>query len=345
MRRRDCLTLMAGAVAAPAFAASQGSTDWRAWKARFLTAEGRVVDALQDDASHSEGQGYGMLLAALEGDTTAFMAMHDWTERHLAVRRDPLMAWRWLPRAHPHVQDYNNASDGDLFYAWALLEGARRFGVPAQADRAGSIATTLVAACIRPDPRDPRARLFLPAAEHFGDAMRRVVNPSYIMPRAMEALAAAFDLPDLRRAASDGVALIAKLATDGLVPDWVEIDAAGARPARDFAPHSGYEALRVPLFLLWSGYGDHPAVDRAAAALHPSAGATTPTLLSLDGDVLERSHFAGFAALAALARCAAAGGTTLPRFDADQPYYPATLQLLAFHAARAEAPQCRTASQ
>ena len=345
MRRRDCLTLMAGATMVPFGAASHGSTDWQAWKARFLSAEGRVIDALQDDASHSEGQGYGMLLAALEGDAPAFTAMHAWTERHLAVRRDPLLAWRWLPRADPHVQDYKNASDGDLFYAWALLEGAMRFDVPAYSDRAEAIAGALVATCIRPDPRNEAARLFLPGAEDFGDAQRRVVNPSYIMPRAMEALAAAFNLPELLRAAADGVALIASLAGEGLVPDWVEIDGAGIRPARDFAPHSGYDALRVPLFMVWAGRGNHPAVERAAAAFRRFAGQETATVLSLDGSVLHRSHFAGYATLAALATCSVHGGARLPRFDAIQPYYPATLQLLALHAARTEAQHCLPSSR
>ena len=321
MRRRACLALIAGAAATPfAPAGADDSGAWAAWKAAFLRPEGRVVDALQQDASHSEGQGYGMVLAALEGDADAFASIHAWTERHLAVRRDPLLAWRSLPRGDPHVPDYNNASDGDLFYAWALLEGAARFDVAAYRDRAQEVARFLSTACVRPDPRDGAARLFLPAAENFGDARRRIVNPSYIMPRAMRALAEAFDLPDLARAASDGLDLIAQLAREGPVPDWIEIDGRGVRPARGFAAQSGYEAMRVALYLAWSGLSDHPAVARAAADHAAVAGVETPTVFALDGQVLERSRYPGYAALARLARCTASAEAPLPSPDADQPY-------------------------
>lgn len=339
MRRRACLALIAGA-AASSIAGADTSDAWAAWKAAFLRPDGRVVDALQDDASHSEGQGYGMLLAAFEQDADAFAAMHAWTERHLAVRRDPLLAWRWLPRSDPNVPDYNNASDGDLFYAWALLEAAVCFDVPAYRDRAAQIARFLATACIRPDPRDGAARLLLPAAERFEDEERRIVNPSYIMPRAMSTLAATFDLPDLARAVTDGLDLIAQLAQHGPVPDWVEIDSDGIRPARGFAAQSGYEAMRVPLYLSWSGGVAHPALIRAAADHAAASGAETPTVFALDGTVLRRSGYPGYAALSALARCVVGNSPVLPRFDADQPYYPATLHMLALHAAHVEAWRC-----
>lgn len=65
-----------------------------------------------------------------------------------------------------------------------------------------------------------------------------------------------------------------------------------------------------------------------------------PTVLTLDGALLRCSDFAGYGTLAELASCSVHGGAGLPRFDADQPHYPATLHLLALHAARAEAPPC-----
>lgn len=341
MRRRACLALMTGAVASPVSAMSFGmSESWTDWKAAFLRPEGRVVDALQDGASHSEGQGYGMLLAAFGEDAQAFATMYDWTERHLGVRQDPLLAWRWLPDAETPVPDYNNASDGDLFYAWALLEGARRFTVPAYRDRARDIARFLAVSCVRLDPRDASRRLFLPAAERSGSTERRIVNPSYTMPRAMHALADTFDVPELGRAATDGVDLIGDLAREGPVPDWVEIDSYDVRPARDFARQSGYSAMRVALYLVWSSRLYHPAVARAEA-LHTSAGwPGTATVFTLDGQVSQRSSYPGYAAVAALSICADGASATMPAADAAQPYYPATLHLFALHAARAEARQC-----
>ena len=90
---------------------------WAAWKAAYLDDSGRVVDQLQQGASHSESQGYGLLLAAIFGDDPVFDQIYRWTETNLAVRSDALLAWRWLPEGAGRVPDRNNASDGDLFYA------------------------------------------------------------------------------------------------------------------------------------------------------------------------------------------------------------------------------------
>ena len=66
--------------------------------------------------------------AAEIGDEDAFRRMMDWSEANLAIRPDNLLAWRWQPDVPGRVADPNNASDGDLFYAWALIRGADRFG-------------------------------------------------------------------------------------------------------------------------------------------------------------------------------------------------------------------------
>ncbi|MGH6925464.1 MAG: glycosyl hydrolase family 8, partial [Propylenella sp.] len=87
---------------------------WENFAGRFITPEGRVVDDANSSISHSEGQGYGMLLAAFAGDEAVFRRLWAWTETELLVRDDGLAAWRWEPDADPHVTDLNNATDGDI---------------------------------------------------------------------------------------------------------------------------------------------------------------------------------------------------------------------------------------
>jgi endo-1,4-beta-D-glucanase Y len=57
--------LLAGMIAA--LAANFGDTiapeDWAAYRDRFVMADGRVVDDANGGISHSESQGYGLLLA------------------------------------------------------------------------------------------------------------------------------------------------------------------------------------------------------------------------------------------------------------------------------------------
>ena len=61
---------------------------WDAWKAAYMEPNGRVVDLMQGGASHSESQGYGLLLAATMQDAYAFNTIDDWTTRHLRIRQD-----------------------------------------------------------------------------------------------------------------------------------------------------------------------------------------------------------------------------------------------------------------
>jgi hypothetical protein len=48
---------------------------WRSYKRRFLSDQGRVIDTANGGISHSEGQGYGMLLAVAASDHETFDAI------------------------------------------------------------------------------------------------------------------------------------------------------------------------------------------------------------------------------------------------------------------------------
>ena len=347
MNRRSCLGLLGGALAggaAPALwipadaqtasPAPGAASLWHAWKARFLDASGRVIDHLQQNASHSEGQGYGMLLAAHFADADAFERMLAWTEAHLSVRDDRLFAWRWLPEGPARVPDRNNASDGDLFIAWALVRGAQVFGRTAFRTRAAGIAEDLVARCVVPNPADAGGMLLLPATFGFVHDGAVTVNPSYYMPRAMAEIAAATGQSSLSACAADGERLMATIAADGLVPDWVQMTDAGWRQAPNMSPNAGYEAIRVGLFLSWSGRANHPAVQQTARAWQATLSPERPVPVVMErvsGLVLEASSDPGYRAVAGFVACAGAGrtGAQIPPFTADQPYYPATLHLFS----------------
>ncbi len=304
---------------------------WDAWAAAFLMPDGRVVDALQGGVSHSEGQGYGMILAAAAGDEPGFEAMRVWTENNLAVRQDPLLAWRWRTDDVDGARDYNNASDGDLFYAWALLRGARTWGRADLADRAAEIAAALIDICLAADPRG-EGEFLMPGAERFDSAEGIIVNPSYWMPLAMHDLAAAFNLPRLAAAGEHGAAFLWDVAEAGPVPDWIEVTASGWRPSPLHDAISGYEAIRVPLWLVWSGRPAHPAVRRLPT--DPRGTNAFPRTDLATGAVLESSRDPGYGAIVALAGCAASVAlSAMPIFTAEQPYYPSTLHLLAMTAA------------
>ena len=98
---------------------------WQAYKRAFITDGGRVVDNANGNVSHSEGQGYGMLLAVAADDREAFDAIWSWTRAQLMLREDGLAAWRWNPDASPHVGRSQQRDRRRPLIAWALAEAGR----------------------------------------------------------------------------------------------------------------------------------------------------------------------------------------------------------------------------
>lgn len=318
---------------------------WSAWKSLCLLEDGRVVDGFQGNVSHSEGQGYGLVLASIFGDRAAADQIMAWTMLNLTMRNDSLLAWRWYPDRSPPVPDLNNASDGDLFYAWGLVLAARRDNRPELLEAAQMMAADLLRRCTAPDPGASGREFLLPGANGFREEGRIIINPSYYMPRAMRDIARATGQPALELLAEDGQALIGALAERGPVPDWVEITAAGVgSPPPQFSANSGYEAVRVALFQIWSGVGEGRTVSAWAAAHEaagPAGGAVTVFALPT-GAVMERSSHAGYSAVASLSQCTISSGfgSLMPAFTTEQPYYPATLHLMALVAQATTYPRC-----
>jgi endoglucanase len=313
---------------------------WQAWKRIHVSSSGRVIDRLQNNISHSEGQGYALLIAEALGDRESFDRILDWTLTNLGVRDDSLLAWSWHPKDGGGVVDDNNASDGDLFAGWALARAGERFAEPRYKDLAGAIAADLVAQCLRPAPDPSDGLLLLPGAVGFDTEAGFVINPAYYMLRAMRELGQATGETDLVSAAADGNALLSRLARDSLVPDWVALSATGFAPVEGKSGDFGYEALRVPLYLVWSGLPGHPAVSAAREAYIRSLETdpeAAPTVIDRrTGEVRETSTDPGYLALAALTVCAEGNGTggIMPAFSAGQSYYPGVLHLLSLLAQR-----------
>lgn len=358
MNRRHFLSLM-GVSPALAAVSAQGqgflrTSDltetarpvWEAWKSAYLRNDGRVVDVLQNNASHSEGQGYGAVLATEFNDREAFTRIVDWAETNLSIRGDSLLAWRYLPGETNPVPDLNNASDGDLFFAWALVRAAQKFNERSYLTRALATARALARTCILPSPANPNETLFLPAAQGFVHEDRVLFNPSYVMPLAMREVAAATGVTELAQTAQNAEAILLRLAQTGPVPDWIQVTADGMTTAPDFSANAGYEAMRIPLYLVWSGLNRHPAVSQMVRLYDRTVqpGVPVPTILEpVSGTVLEASNDPGYRALAALISCAGStgqAGSLMPPFDPNQPYYPATLQMFAMIAANQVTPEC-----
>jgi len=312
---------------------------WRAWKTAFVAADGRVIDNANHGISHSEGQGYGLLLAAFADDKDGFTLLWDWTRKTLG-RDDGLSTWRYDPTRQAPKDDPNNASDGDILIAWALVEAFERWGDPTHRDAAARIARMVAR---RLTAETGLGRVLMPALAGFDRKARPdgpVVNPSYWVYPALPRLASVAGEHDWSRLNDGGLAVLraARFGPRRLPSEWVSLSDGTAKPARGFEAVYGYNAVRIPLYLVWGGIADREVL----APFLPGPNAPPGLVTVATGQVAEPLLQPGYAAMSAVAACAV-DGTRLPaalRGTGMDLYYPSTLRLLALVALAQKHPRC-----
>ncbi len=317
---------LAGALSDPAV--------WRAYRARFVTEAGRVVDTANGNISHSEGQGYGMLLAVAAGDRGAFERIWGWTRANLMVREDSLFAWRWEPDKRPAVADLNDASDGDILIAWALVEAAETWNDAGFRMEARRIAVDIGRRVVLFRTASP---LLLPAYSGFSAEDRPdgpVINLSYWVFPAFPRLAQIAPEFDWSRLSRSGVDLIgrARFGPAKLPSEWISMKGDAPRPADGFPAVFSYNAIRIPLYLAWAGLGTPETLAPFLDLWNRRDRNGLPVVDVNDGRTTEWMTESGFESLPALVACAAQGTAVPAGFAAPQSrdnYYPATLHLMA----------------
>lgn len=247
--RKAASWFVAALLLAACATASATETGWKHFRQSFVQPDGRVVDAGQGGISHSEGQGYAMLLAVHYGDRATFELLWQWTRKNLQVRSDNLLSWRWAPQAG--VTDKNNASDGDLLAAWALLRAYGKWHIPEYLQASRKIARDIRVKLLR---KTPQGLILLPGAEGFDKPEGNTVNLSYWVFPALDEIGQADPAPEWAELSKTGLAILqyAHFGRWGLPPDWLTL-AVKVAPSNGLPEQFGYSALRIPLYLLWSG--------------------------------------------------------------------------------------------
>lgn len=318
---------------------------WRIYKARFVTEAGRVIDTANGGISHSEGQGYGMLLAVAADDKPAFERIWGWARANLFVRDDALAAWRWEPGKRPAIADMNNATDGDLLMAWALTEAAEAWGDVAYRVAARRTAVEIGRKLVI--LKSPNGPLLLPGISGFAAEDRQdgpVLNLSYYIFPAFARLplvAPEFDWAGIGRT---GLRLISKarFGPSQLPSDWISLKNGEPQPAAGFAAEFSYNAIRIPLYLAFAGF-DQPRNHDAFLAAWGGEGkglALVDIGRSKPSTMLTER---GYGALPALSACASRNQALPPHLRTiaqDEHYYPTTMHLLALTAMRMRYPSC-----
>ncbi|WP_347301976.1 glycosyl hydrolase family 8 [Croceibacterium sp. TMG7-5b_MA50] len=307
----------------PSSSGASTTISWAAFARRFLDGSGRIVDTGNNQVSHSEGQGYGMVMAYFAGDRDGFARMWEWTRTTL-LRPDGLLSWRYVPGANPPVGDRNNATDGDILVAWALgLAGQAWSRAEWSAQAAAMRAAILQRATVTLAGR----RLLLPAEIGFTADGGATLNPAYYVWPALDSFRRIAPAEGWDRIITDGSWLLtgARFGGAQLPTDWVDMAADGTlRPAKGRDQWFGFDAVRVPLY---AQLGGRSGLARPAAewwAGRRTAGQVIPAWVNVtNGAIADYAASAGVQAIMALV----AGGTAPAELSDD--YYAAVLQVLA----------------
>ena len=318
--------------AARAAAFAPDDPDWLSFKSRFLLADGRVIDTGNGDVSHSEGQSYGMLFSVAFGDQQTFDLISGWTARNLARGEDALHIWRYLPNQHDHTPDHNNATDGDLVIAMALNRAAQLWGRPDDAKAALAIARDIRTLLIA----NAGSRLvLLPALSGFTRKSAVIVNLSYYNFVAIRELGAIDPSPLWPLLSLDGMSLVqaARFGRWQLPPDWlaVPLKTGSLAVAPGWAPLCSYDAIRVPLNLLWA-QSLPPAISQSFASFWTTAAPYQPAWANLSTNTV--SPYAAAGGLVAVRNVTIAnepqmGLPALPSVQQCTDYYSSALTILS----------------
>lgn len=317
---------------------------WWLYKSEFLDG-GRIIDRSNGNITHSEGQGYGMLLAVAADDRDTFSALWSWTEKELYVRGDDLAAWKWDPQSSPHVSDTNNASDGDLLIAWALMRAGKKWGEASYTGKARAIVEALAQKAVVSDPA--HGMLLLPAAQGFSAAEQPdgpVVNLSYwVFPALRELGTIDRDFP-AQALIESGTKLLrtARFGASQLPSDWISLKGDYPRPAQKFAPNFGYDAVRIPLYAAWYGRGQSQLLAKIYDRWNKGGINTVQVIELATASPLVSMPDPGYQAVSELLSCSLGKTANLHAIGAFEPteYYPSTLHLISIVAISEGYPQC-----
>ncbi|MBX8802998.1 endoglucanase [Ochrobactrum sp. MR28] len=318
------------------------ANDWSLYSEKFLSKEGRIMDDANGNISHSEGQGYGLLLAFLAGKPADFELIWSFTQTEMLIRNDGLSAWKWDPAVRPYITDTNNASDGDILIAYSLALAGRKWGNADYLKSATTIAATLLKKQITNQNGET---ILLPAIRGFTHKEREdgpVINLSYWVFETFPVFNELVPSPRWSALTQSGLNLLQKsrFGKTQLPSDWISIHKS-PEPAKSFPPEFGYNNVRIVLYLSRAGFGKEALTQQLAKAMTGDNGNITLVNVTTNAIIASLSE-PGYKIIPQLAACISRGTKLSKDVSHFTPthYYSSTLHLLALSYAGQKHPEC-----
>ena len=306
---------------------AQASDAWDIYKSRFLMPDGRIIDTANNNVSHSEGQGFAMLMAVFNNDKETFDKLWQWTQQTLQNKQNSLFYWRYNPALADPVADKNNAADGDTLIAWALLKAESRWQDKQYGKASDEITKSLLAHMVI---NYAGYTVMLPGKEGFNHNSEIILNPSYFVFPAWSDFAKRSHLQTWQTLIKDGQTLLGKMGqgTANLPTDWVSLRADGhLSPAKEWPARMSFDAIRIPLYLYW--------YDKKSPLLLPwriwfsqFSPQQTPAWVNVETN--EKAPYMMAGGLLAVRNLTMGQVKTAPQITPKEDYYSASLSMLVW---------------
>ena len=223
---------------------------WELYKKIFISHDGRVIDFQNNSISHSEAQGYGMLLSLMFNDRETFEKIWEWTKNNLKVRKsDALLAWSWGKHISEKwtILDYNNATDGDILVAYSLCLAYKNWRKTEYLDEAKKIIKDIKALLII--KKDDKFYL-LPGYFGFYKDDFLIINPSYYVLPAIKAFSDCEDKDFWNEFYEESLNFLINLnfGNFNLPADWVIVKDGKSSIISEKTESFGIEAIRIILY-------------------------------------------------------------------------------------------------
>ncbi len=304
---------------------------WDTYKQRFLDDSGAIIDTGNNNMSHSEGQSYGMLFSLFYNDKESFDKIFRWTEKNLYNNETKLHNWAYKRNESNPVADKNNATDGDLMIAWALIEAGKKWNVREYTKTGEKIAFAVMKGNVI---SFNDGYVILPGLETFRHDNYVIVNPSYYIYPALNGIGRYTYQKKWNEIADYGKKLLNNLQGQKIkiAPDWLMLKLGGeSKPADKWPTRSSYDAIRVPLYLYW----DDPDCKELEVWRHYFSGytdASNPAYIDVvSGQVADYPMSTG---LKAVRNLVLGKLNSEPNLTSNDDYYNSSLAILAYIASQ-----------
>ncbi|OAT29367.1 glycosyl hydrolase family 8 [Proteus myxofaciens] len=274
-------------IMSPSLHAANTEMGWQQFKARYVTDNGRVVDNANQNISHSEGQGYGMLMAVMSDDRETFNKLWDWTSSSLYRSDLGLFIWRYEPDNSDHTPDLNNATDGDILIAWALLKAGEKWDDESYISASEAIQRAILEHTL---VKTKDYTILLPGIDGFKTPDEIIINPSYFIFPAWEDFYRVNKDPRWEILINDSQSLLKKMRFGEyqLPSDWVSLYNNGKlEPSKKWPARFSFDAIRIPLYLSWGN--KESALQPFIDYFQKFDRYKTPAWISIDGK--ERAEY------------------------------------------------------